>query len=214
MSKDLIEAMLKFDEDTIMKEVNERLNDGQNPIEIVRDLQAGMTLVGERFSSGDYFLSELMMSGDLFTRVMAIIEPKLEVLAQEYLGKIVVGTPKGDIHDIGKNIFCSVAKGAGFEVHDLGEDVPVEQFVKAVEEIKPDILGFSVLLTTVFENMKKIVDALVQKGLRDDIRVIIGGGVTTEMVRKYVGADFQTIDAIQGLEICKKWATEKIYRKD
>lgn len=214
MSKDLIEALAKFNEDTVMKEVNERLDDGKDPMDLVRDLQEGMNLVGERFSSGDYFLSELIMSADLFTRTIAIIEPKLEGLAQEKLGKIVVGTPKGDIHDLGKNIFCTVAKGAGFEVHDLGVDVPVERFLEAIEEIKPDILGFSVLITTAFEPMKQVVDALVQKGLRDGIRVIIGGGVTTETVREYVGSDFQTIDAVHGLETCKRWAAEMTYRAD
>lgn len=214
MSKDLIEALAKFNEDSVMKEVKERLDDGKDPMDLVRDLQEGMNLVGERFSSGDYFLSELIMSADLFTRTIAIIEPKLEGLVQEKLGKIVIGTPKGDIHDLGKNIFCTVAKGAGFEVHDLGVDVPVERFLKAIEEIKPDILGFSVLITTAFEPMKQVVDALVQKGLRDAIRVIIGGGVTTEKVREYVGSDFQTIDAVQGLETCKGWAAEMTCRAD
>ncbi len=213
MGKDLIEALAEFNEDTVMKEVNERLDHGNDPMDLVRDLQEGMNLVGERFSSGDYFLSELLMSADLFSRAMAIIEPKLEGLAQEKRGKIVVGTPKGDIHDLGKNIFCTVAKGAGFEIHDLGVDVPVERFLTAIEEVKPDILGFSVLITTAFASMKQVVDALVAKGLRDGIRVIVGGGVTTDTVRKYVGSDFQTIDAMEGLEKCKEWAAEMTHNE-
>lgn len=208
MTKDLTEALANFNEEKVMKEVNESMNDGKDPMGLVRDLQEGMNVVGERFSSGDYFLSELIMSADLFSRAMEIIEPKLEGLAQEKLGKIVVGTPKGDIHDLGKNIFCTVAKGAGFEIYDLGVDVPVEQFLTAIEEVKPDILGFSVLITTAFGPMKEVVDALVEKGLRDDIRVIVGGGVTTDTVREYVGSDFQTIDAMEGLEKCKEWAAK------
>ena len=103
-----------------------------------------------------------------------------------------------------ENLFCIVAKGGGFEVHDLGVDVPAEDFLKAVEEIKPQIVGFSALITTAFEPMKKVVDLLTEKGLREHIKVIVGGGVTTETVLKYVGADGQTIDAVEGLEICKK----------
>jgi methanogenic corrinoid protein MtbC1 len=124
---------------------------------------------------------------------------------QEKVGKMVIGTPKGDIHDIGKNIFSNVAKGAGFEVHDLGVDVPVERFLEAVEEVKPEILAFSSLITTAFEPMKEVVDSLVEKGLRDNMKVIVGGGVTTDTVRKYVGADAQTIDAVEGIEMCKKF---------
>lgn len=205
MSKNIVEALVEFDEDSIMEGVENRLDKDEDPMRLIRDLQEGMRIVGERYSSGDYFLSELIMSADLFTRAMKLIEPRIEGRVQETLGKIVIGTPKGDIHDIGKNIFCTVAKGAGFEVHDLGVDVSVERFLEAIEEVKPVILGFSSLITTAFEPMKKVVDSLVEKGLREKIKVIIGGGVTTETVRRYVGADAQTIDAVEGLYMCKKF---------
>lgn len=205
MSKNIVEALVEFDEDSIMEGVENRLDKDKDPMRLIRDLQEGMRIVGERYSSGDYFLSELIMSADLFTRAMKLIEPRIEGRVQETLGKIVIGTPKGDIHDIGKNIFCTVAKGAGFEVHDLGVDVSVERFLEAIEEVKPIILGFSSLITTAFEPMKKVVDSLVEKGLREKIKVIIGGGVTTETVRRYVGADAQTIDAVEGLYMCKKF---------
>lgn len=205
MSKNIVEALVEFDEDSIMEGVENRLDKDKDPMRLIRDLQEGMRIVGERYSSGDYFLSELIMSADLFTRAMKLIEPRIEGRVQETLGKIVIGTPKGDIHDIGKNIFCTVAKGAGFEVHDLGVDVSVERFLEAIEEVKPVILGFSSLITTAFEPMKKVVDSLVEKGLREKIKVIIGGGVTTETVRRYVGADAQTIDAVEGLYMCKKF---------
>ena len=205
MGKNLVEALADFNEDSVMEAVKTRLDSDEDPMGIVHDLQKGMDLVGERYNSGTYFLSELIMAADLFTRAMALIEPRLEGTVQEILGKMVIGTPKGDIHDIGKNIFSNVAKGAGFEVHDLGADVPVEQFLEAVEKVKPEILAFSSLITTAFQPMKEVVDSLVEKGLRDNIKVIVGGGVTTDTVRKYVGADAQTIDAVEGLEMCKKF---------
>ena len=205
MSKTLAEALVDFDQDYVLGEVNRRLDGGEEPIELVRELQKGMNLIGERFNTGQYFLSELLMSSDLFSKAMNIVEPKLAGTAQESIGKIVIGTPKGDIHDIGKNIFCVVAKGMGFEIHDLGVDIPPDRFVEAVEEVKPQILGFSALLTTAFEPMKQVMDLLEEKGLRDGLRVIVGGGVVTETVQKYIGADGQTTDAIDGLNQCKKF---------
>lgn len=205
MSKALAEALANFKRDYVLETVKNRLENGEDPMRLVQELQKGMSLVGEKFDKGDYFLSELMMSADLFARAMKLVEPRLEKTAQETVGKIVMGTPKGDIHDIGKNIFSTVAKGAGFEVHDLGVDVPVERFLEAIEEIEPQILGFSVLITTAFEPMKEVVDSLVEKGLRERIKVIVGGGVTTETVLRYVGADGQTIDALEGLKLCKKF---------
>jgi methanogenic corrinoid protein MtbC1 len=203
VSKTIAEALAGFDEDFVMESIQRSLARGKDPIGLVKELQDGMILVGERFSSGTYFLSELLMSSDLFTRAIRVLEPKLQGAAGETIGKIVIGTPKGDIHDLGKSIFCTVAKGGGFEVHDLGVDVPVDAFLVAVEELKPDILGFSALLTTAFEPMKAVMDSLVRKGLRDRLKVIVGGGVTTPTVLRYLGADGQTTDAVEGLRMCK-----------
>ena len=176
MGKTLPQALASFDEDFVMAEVKSRLAVNESPLLLVNELQQGMSLVGERFSSGEYFLSELLMSADLFTRVMELLEPKLQGQVVETVGSIVIGTPKGDIHDLGKNIFGTVARGAGFEVYDLGVDVPPERFVSAVEEYKPQILGFSALITTAFDMMKNIVDTLVEKDLRKDLKIIVGGG--------------------------------------
>jgi 5-methyltetrahydrofolate--homocysteine methyltransferase len=192
-----------FKREIVLENVNSRLDGGEDPIAIIKELQTGMQEVGERFNKAVYFLGELMMSASLFNEAMAILEPRLEASAQETLGKIVIGTPRGDIHEIGKNIFCTLAKGAGIEVHDLGVDVPVEKFVAKVEEIQPEIVGFSSLITTAFEPMKQIVDALEAKGLRSGFKVIVGGGVTNETVKKHVGADAQTNDAMEGVTICR-----------
>jgi methanogenic corrinoid protein MtbC1 len=204
MYTDLSEALVNFNFDVVLGTVKERLESGSNPIVLVQELQEGMKKVGDRFSGGEFYLSELMMSADLFTQAMKAITPKLEGLPRDIIGKILIGTPSGDIHNIGKDIFIAVAKGAGFEVHDLGVDVPVEQFLKAVEDTKPDILGFSALITTAFEPMKVVVDKLTEMGLRQDLKVIVGGGVTTEIVRKFVGADAQVTDAMTGLDFCKR----------
>ncbi len=203
MEKTLVEALVVFDRDFVLEQVKNRLDRGEDPLGLVQELQEGMKIVGDRFSSGEYFLSELMMSADLFMQAMRLIEPKLVGMSQKTIGKIVVGTPKGDIHDLGKNFFITLAKGAGFEVHDLGVDVPVSRFLEAVEEVKPDILGFSALITTAFEPMKEVVDSLKEKDLRDGIKVIVGGGVTTKKVLEYVGSDAQTIDAVEGIKMCR-----------
>jgi len=205
MTTDLPAALADFKRDIVLEAVNSRLDGGEDPIQIITELQMGMQEVGERFNRAVYFLGELMMSASLFNEAMAILEPRLEASAQETLGKIVIGTPRGDIHEIGKNIFCTLAKGAGFEVHDLGVDVPVEKFVAKVEEVQPEIVGFSSLITTAFEPMKEIVDALGAKGLRSGFKVIVGGGVTNDTVKKHIGADAQTNDAMEGVTICKSF---------
>ena len=151
MATDLAKALVDFNEVFVLGEVRNRLDGGEDPISVIRELQEGMDLIGDRFNSGEFFLSELLMSADLFTKAMQILEPRLEGKSMASIGKIVIGTPKGDIHDIGKNIFCTVAKAAGFEIHDLGVDVAVERFIATVEEIKPQILGFSALITPAFE---------------------------------------------------------------
>jgi methanogenic corrinoid protein MtbC1 len=203
MKEDLARALVGFKKDVVLGEIMQRLGDGEAPIQLIRELQDGMGQIGQKFESGDYFLSELLMSADLFTKAMEILEPKLQESAMDTIGTIVIGTPKGDIHDIGKNIFCTVAKGNGFEIIDLGIDVPARRFVDAVAEIKPQILGFSALLTPSFEPMKTVVDLLIEQDLRDQVKIIVGGGVTTETVRKYVGADTQTADVMEGIKLCK-----------
>ncbi len=199
----LAESLAAFRRDVVLEAVNRRLEQDEDPVAIIRELQAGMEAVGDRFNSGEYFLAELMMSASLFNEAMAILEPRLKARARDAIGTIVVGTPRGDIHEIGKNIFCTLAKGAGFEIHDLGVDVPVERFIEKVEEVKPDIVGFSSLITTAFEPMKQVVDVLKEKGLRDGLKVIVGGGVTTEIVKRHVGADAQTTDAVEGVDLCR-----------
>ena len=203
MKVDLAQALVEFKKDVVLEAVVRRLQDGDEPVQLIRELQDGMELIGQKFEGGDYFLSELLMSADLFAKAMEILEPKLQETSLDTIGKIIIGTPKGDIHDIGKNIFVTVAKGNGFEILDLGVDVPAQRFVDAVAELKPQILGFSALLTPSFEPMKAVVDMLVEQGLRDNLKIIVGGGVTTETLQRYIGADGQTTDVMDGIKQCK-----------
>ena len=205
MDNNLSELLFKLKRGMLLDAVKTEMEEDKDPIRIIRELQVGMDKVGESFKRGDYFLSELMLSADLFTQVMNLLGPELQTTSQLTVGKMVIGTLKGDIHDIGKDIFINVAKASGFEILDLGVDVPPERFVDAVEQLKPDILGFSALITTTFKSMKVVVDSLVERGLREQVKIIIGGGVTTDMVREYAGADAQTIDAMEGLDICKRF---------
>ena len=203
MKEDLAQALVEFKKDMVLGEITTRLKDGDAPIQLIRELQDGMGRIGQKFETGDFFLSELLMSADLFSKAMQILEPKLQETAIDTIGTIVVGTPKGDIHDIGKNIFVTVAKGNGFEVIDLGIDVPAQRFVDAVAELSPQILGFSALLTPSFEPMREVVERLKEKGLRENLKIIAGGGVITETVKNYVGADAQTTDVMDGIKKCK-----------
>ena len=205
MKEDLAQSIVDFKKDVVLGTITTRLKDGEAPIKIIRELQDGMGRIGQKFETGDFFLSELLMSADLFSKAMQILEPRLQETAMDTIGTIVVGTPKGDIHDIGKNIFVTVAKGNGFEVIDLGIDVPAQRFVDAIAELNPQILGFSALLTPSFDPMKQVVDMLKEKDLRENLKIIVGGGVTTETVKKYIGADAQTTDVMDGIKQCKEF---------
>jgi methanogenic corrinoid protein MtbC1 len=168
-----------------------------------------MDIVGQRYKSGEYFLSELIVSGEIFKDSMKIIEPHLKAGREgDRLSQIVLGTVKGDIHNIGKDIVAILLKGAGFEVHDLGIDVAPGTFVDKLKETGALILGMSGLLTPSFESMKETVQAVEAAGMRNKVKIIIGGGIVTELVKKHTGADAFTDDGLEGVEICKRFAQE------
>ncbi|MBI4767918.1 MAG: cobalamin B12-binding domain-containing protein [Deltaproteobacteria bacterium] len=202
MTKELFLALADFDEDFVLETLKTRLEGGESPLSLLKELQKGMTLVGERYGK-EYYLSDLMLSADLFNRSMGILMPFLSAEEGDFIGRILIGTPKGDIHDLGKNIFASLARGNGFEVLDLGVNVPVETFVEKIIEFKPDILGFSSLITPAFTPMKEVMDILSARNLRASLKVIVGGGVVTATVKEFIGADGFTTDAMDGLNQCK-----------
>jgi methanogenic corrinoid protein MtbC1 len=202
MTKELSLALADFDEDLVLETLKTRLEGGDSAISLLKELQQGMMIVGERYNK-EYYLSDLMLSADLFQRSMEVLSPSLSTETGDFLGRILIGTPKGDIHDLGKNIFSSLARGLGFEVMDLGVNVPVETFIEKVKEFKPNILGFSALITPAFGPMKEVVDTLVDQNLRASLKVIVGGGVVTATVKEFIGADGFTTDAMDGLNQCK-----------
>ena len=199
-------ALAELNEQEAARLVKERLDAGDDPMTILDDLRRGMDIVGERYKAGDYFLSELIVSGEIFKDSMKLVEPHLKADATASATKIVLGTVKGDIHNIGKDIVAVLLKGAGFEVYDLGIDVPPQAFVDKLKETGAPILGMSGLLTPSFDSMKETIEAIKEAGLRDKVKVVIGGGVVTELVQRHTGADAFTDDGLEGVEICRRFA--------
>lgn len=165
-----------------------------------------MIRVGELFSEQKYFISQLIYSAEILKQVMKKVDPLLAGVqtAGGSSGKVIIGTVKGDIHDIGKNIVITLLKGSGFEVIDLGVDVPTEKFVEAVKESGAKVLGLSALLNFTYPVMKEVVDAVNAAGLRDQVKIIVGGTPVNEQVREYSGADYYAMDAVAGVRICKE----------
>ena len=203
MSDALSTAIVELKPEEATALVTARLAQGEDPLAILAACRDGMTLVGDRFQQGDYYLSELLLAAEIFKQVAATLEPHLaRSRPAEPLGRVVLATMRGDIHDLGKNVVATLLRAHAFEVHDLGVNVAPATLVAAVEEIKPDFVGFSALLTTAFDSMKVAADQLVAGGRRDRLKLMIGGGVTTPQVKEYVGADFQTVDATAGVAYC------------
>ncbi len=204
MISNLTKNLIELERDKVLSEIKERLNQSEDPMKIFEESKQGMELIGERYQRKEYFLAELMLSGELFKEIMELIEPYLgeEKTEGNNKGKIILATIQGDIHDLGKNILASLLKLEGFEVYDLGVDVNPDFVVEKVKEIQPDFLGFSSLLTITFDPMKEVIDKLEKEGIRDKLKIMVGGGITTPLVKDYIGADFQTIDAMEGIQYC------------
>jgi len=197
-------ADLRFKE--VMALVESATGEGRDPLAILNDCRAGMDRVGERYSTGEYFLSELMMSANIFKKAVALLEPLLAKEKQDLsLGHAVIATPKGDIHDIGKDIVATLFKVAGFQVTDLGVDVAPEAIVAAVEETDAKIVAMSALITPTFKSMKRVVDVMKDRGVRNGRYVIIGGGPTSAAVKDYAGADAWSLDPKEGVDWCKEY---------
>ena len=205
MSLDEISNAIKeLEEEKVLQLVKEKLDSGEDPIKILDACRKGMAEIGK--ASGDtVFLTDLIMAGEIFNQAMEILMPKLANESTKNLGKVVIGTVEGDIHNIGKDITINFLKAEGFEVIDLGVDVPPQKFVEAIKEHNPPVVGMSGLLTLSIEPMKKAIEAIAAANLRDKVKVIIGGERTDEEVRKHVGADAWTNDAIDGVKMIKNW---------
>jgi corrinoid protein of di/trimethylamine methyltransferase len=201
----LIEYISNIDEKKTLEEVKRLLAEGTDPLILVEALREGMSIIGERFESGEYFLSELIMSAEIFKEAAEVITPYLKPGSGEHKGTIVIGTVQGDIHYIGKNIVATLLRCEGYEVHDLGEDVKPEAFVEKVKETGAKIVGLSALLTVAFDAMKATVEKLKEAGLRDQVKVIIGGAPVNESVVDYCGADAYGKDASEAVKLANSY---------
>lgn len=206
MTSQLVEAIADLREEDALKLVKESLASGIDPLAILDDCREAMTMVGKRFEKGQAFIPDLIYAGEIMRQISELVKPKLaQVTTQKKLGCVVIGTVKGDIHDIGKDIVTFMLDVNGFEVKDLGVDVPASKFVDAVKEFQPQVVGLSGFLTLAFDSMKETVEAIQAAGLRDKVKIMIGGGQVNEDIRVYAGADGFGRDAVAGVSLAKKW---------
>ena len=207
MAEDLVNTLADLKEKEALAIVQKRLNAGDDPIKILDDARRALEIVGKRFASSEYFIPDLVYSGEILKGINDMVKPKLAKAAEvKRLGKVVMGTVAGDIHDIGKDIVVFMLDVNGFEVYDLGVDVPAQKFVEKIKESGAPIVGLSGFLALAFDSMKETVDVIKAAGLRDKVKVMIGGGQVSEEIRKYTGADAYGKDAMAGVSLAKKWA--------
>lgn len=203
LEDELLNAIADLDEEKAIALVEERINAGDTPLKIVELCKRGVEIVGRRYGKGEYYLSDLIMSEEIVKGIMNIVEPLIPDNVPLNGTSIVLGTIEGDIHDLGKNIILYLLRSSGFQVHDLGVDVSPEDFVRAVNETKAPILGISVLLSFCIGSVKKVVDLLEEAGLRDQVKVVVGGYPVNELVKEYTGVDYYANDVAKVYDICQ-----------
>jgi 5-methyltetrahydrofolate--homocysteine methyltransferase len=182
------------------------MESGEDPMKILDHCTTAMEIVGKRFETGEYFLPQLMMAGEILRQISEWVKPKMQgERASNKKGKVLIGTVQGDIHDIGKDIVIFLLDVNGFEVLDIGIDVPPDKFVEAIRGFQPQVVGMSGLLTLAYDSMKNTVDAVKNAGLRDSVKIMIGGGQMDDRVCTYTGADAFGKDAMEGVALVKKW---------
>lgn len=206
MTKQLVEAIADMREQDALLSVKELLEGGTNPLAILSDCREAMAVVGKRFEAGEAFIPDLIFAGEIMREISDLVKPRLaQAPVQKKVGRVVIGTVQGDIHDIGKNIVTFMLDVNGFEVQDLGVNVPAEKFVEAIKAYQPQVVGLSGFLTLAFDAMKETVEAIKTADLRDKVKIMIGGGQVSDEIRAYAGADAFGKDAVAGLSLAKKW---------
>lgn len=200
-------AVLDYNLEEAASAAREAIKIGVDPLKAIEEgLAQGIREVGNKFADGEVFLPELIMAAEAMKKALEVLEPELrnEKKERKTLGKVLLGTVAGDIHSIGKTIVASMLTANGFEVYDIGEDVPAEKFVEKVKELKPDVLGLSALLTTTLLEQRTVIEALKREGLRDKVKVIIGGAPASKEWAEEIGADGYGADAAEAVEVVKK----------
>lgn len=187
--------------------VQAALAEGTSPLRIVQSMRDGLSVAGRKYERGEYFLSELVMTGIMAQELSSMLKPYLQRDGGEFLAKIAIGTVQGDLHDIGKNLVSTMLSSAGFEIRDLGVDVPPEKFVQIVNNEKPRIVAMSCLLTVAMDAMKKVMGQLVESGLRSEVKVLVGGRPITPEFAEGIGADGYGENAIEAVDVAKSALT-------
>jgi 5-methyltetrahydrofolate--homocysteine methyltransferase len=206
MDERLANLMADLKEEEVLRLTKQMLEGGADPFSILDSTRAAMEIVGKRFETGEYFLPDLIMAGEILRGVSELVKPHIKFEKEgKKLGKVVIGTVEGDIHDIGKDIVVFMLDVNGYEVYDLGVDVPPQRFVEKAKEVSARVVGLSGFLTLAFDSMKRTVEAFEHAGLRQGIKIMIGGGQIDEKVREYVKADAYGKDAVAAVSLCKRW---------
>jgi methanogenic corrinoid protein MtbC1 len=207
MSKELTNAMAGMKEQEAISIAKDLIDKGEDPLKIFASCRAAMEIVGSRFEKGEYFLPELMMSGEILKQISELIKPLMKEGAKTGgdAGKVIIATVQGDIHDIGKDIVVLMLDVNGFDVLDLGIDVSPAKIIEAIKDFKPQVVGLSGFLTLAFDSMKETVDQIEAAGLRDDVKIMIGGGQIDDEIKEYAGADAYGSDAMAAVSLSKNW---------
>jgi len=208
MSKELVKLVVDLKEQEALDSAAKSLEEGVDPMEIMAFAREGVGMVGEKFKSGVYFIPELVFSGEIMKGIAKLVEPYLKSGkrdARKRLGKVIIGTVDGDIHDIGKDIVVFMLDSSGYEVLDLGIDVPKEKFVEAIKETGSRVVGLSGFLTLAFDSMKETIGAIEEAELRDQVKIMIGGGQIDEQIMNYTGADAYGLDAMEAVQLTNEW---------
>jgi methanogenic corrinoid protein MtbC1 len=206
MDNQLKDLMADLKEQETLARVKELIDAGTDPLDILGSARAAMEMVGKRFENYEYFIPDLVMSGEILRAISEIIKPLLTTAETgQKKGKVLIGTVEGDIHDIGKDLVTFMLDVSGYEVLDIGIDVPAQVFVDKVREFQPLVVGLSAFLTLAYESMKQTVEALEAAGLRNNLKIMIGGGQIDEEIRRYVEADAYGKDAVAAVNLCNQW---------
>ncbi len=210
MTQDLVNLLADLKEQEAIETTKAKLASGEDPMALLADARSGMEIVGQRFAAGEYFIPDLVYSGEILSQVTDMVKPHITQSSNtERLGKIVLGTVAGDIHDIGLNIVEFMLDVNGFEVFNIGVDQPSKVFVDKIKETGATIVGLSGFLTLAFDSMKETIISIEAAGLRDQVKIMIGGGLITDEIRKYTGADAYGRDAMAAVAIANDWIGRK-----
>lgn len=201
-----IKELVQLHEDKVIELTKERLEKGEDPLDIIDDVKAAMSEVGDKYEKKEYFMPELIMSGEILEQVFNLVEPKLdEDQIEEKEGTVLLGTVEGDIHNIGKDLVNFMLDVNGYEVIDIGEDKKPEEFVEEIKKNNPDVVGLSGLLTLSYDSMRKTVDSINEAEIKDSIKIMIGGSTIDESTVEYSGADAYGKSAVDAVNLAQKW---------